>query len=312
VEVLTITIECSNGALFPAEVMKMAAPEKAAQLAAILADLGITFRVEDDEERIRFQADSERRVIVVGKRCLARLWVHAFASFSIFYDTVQLKTRDPAATLDLRTTDRLRKAATLLKWAVKADLTTKLFPQQLDHSGTLALPPELAVVFSEEEFAHDKHLADEHATTALGYILHHELAHLRLGHKAEHGLRSIEQEKAADRMAAEWLLDSSGLTPNDLLRRHLGIAIALGWLASISVYTGHSSGSSHPPAWDRLYQVFEQYLSSDDDQVWAFIMAVLGLHLENQRRSLVTPGRPCRSFKEGVNYYLDVISRIED
>ena len=169
-----MTIKCSNGALFPAEVMKMAAPEKAAQLAAILADLGITFRVEDDEERIRFQANSEGRVIVVGMRCLARLWVHAFASFAIFYDTVQLKTRDPAATLDLRTTDRLRKAAVLLKWAVKADLTTKLFPQQLDHSGTLALPPELAVVFSKEEFARDKHLADEHATTALGFILHHE------------------------------------------------------------------------------------------------------------------------------------------
>ena len=79
-----MTIECSSGARFPAEAMKKAAPEKAAQLAAILADLGITFRVESDEERIRFQADSERSVIVVGMKCLARLWVQAFATFSIF------------------------------------------------------------------------------------------------------------------------------------------------------------------------------------------------------------------------------------
>lgn len=249
---------------------------------------------------------------MVGKRCLARLWVHAFATFSIFYDTMQLKVRDATATLDLRTTDRLRKAAALLKWAVKADLTAKLFWQQGNPSGTLALPPELALVFSEEKFAHDKHLADELATTALAFILHHELAHQRLGHKVEHGLRSIEQEKAADRMAAEWLLDSLGLAPNELLRRQLGIAVALGWLASITVYTGHSSGSTHPPAWDRLYQVFEQHLSSDHDRVWAFITIMLGLHLENQRRSLVTSTRTFNSFKECVNYYLDVISRIED
>jgi hypothetical protein len=306
-----MTIGCSNGALFPPEVMKLVVPEKAAQLTAILTDLGITFRVDEDEERILFQADSQNKVIVVGTKCLARLWVHAFASFSIFYDLVALKTRDPEATrLDLRSSDRLRKAAALLKWAVKADLQVKQSEQIGVHSELLSLPPDLAVVFSDKDLAQDKHVANDHALIALGFVLYHELAHIRLGHTAQQGVLSVEQEKEADRSAAEWLLDSPGLAPTVTLARQFGIAIALGWRASLNIYVAHSEDSTHPPAWDRLYQVFEQHIEDDHALVWLFITAILNVHLVNQRRSYIDPERVFGSFKESVNYYIDVISQI--
>ena len=303
-----LTLECKNGVLFPPEVMKMVAPEKAAQLAAILADLGITFRIDEDEERICFQADSKNKVVLVGTKCLARLWVHAFAYFTIFTDVVALKVRDPEATLDLRSSDRLRAAAVLLKWAVKADVQVALTNRTGVSSAMLSFPSELEAVFSQEQFAEHKRFADNHAFAALAFILHHELAHIRLGHTAEQGLLSLEQEKAADRMAAEWLLDSPGLNPRALLERQLGITIALAWLASRTVYVGHSS-KTHPPAWDRLYQVLEQYVENGSIP-WAFAATSLDLHLLNQRRSQIDMERKFDSFKEGLSYYIDVLSRL--
>jgi len=227
--------------------MKMVAPEKAAQLAALFADLGVTFQINRDAETIEFRSFSEKQMIVVGTKCLARLWVHAFAYFTIFTDVVALKVRDPQATLDLRSSDRLRAAAVLLKWAVKADVQVALTNRNGASSAMVSFPSELEAVFSQEQFAEHKGFADKHAFAALAFILHHELAHIRLGHTAEQGLPSLEHEKAADRMAAEWLLDSPGLSPRALLQRQLGITIALGWFTSLTVYIGHSS-ATHPPA----------------------------------------------------------------
>jgi len=305
----TLTVECRNGASFPAEVMKQVAPERAEQLAAILTDLGITFRIDKNVEDIHFRADSQSNVILVGTKCLSRLWVHAFAYFTIFTDLVPLKVSDPEAPLSLRGSDRLRKAAALLKWAVKADLHFQLGDKNEVDSSMASLPSEIEPVFSDKQFAVDKRFADRHATIALGFILHHELAHIRLGHTATKELLSIEQEKDADRAAADWLLGSPDLDGRELLKRQLGVTIALGWLASRNVYIGHSS-KTHPPAWDRLYQILEQYVENDHAIAWAFAAAMLGVHLENQRRSEIDMEREFSSFKEAVSYDVDVLSRL--
>lgn len=215
---------------------------------------------------------------------------------------------DPSAPLKLQSSERLRKAAALLKWAVKADLHFQLGGGNED-SSMASLPPEIESIFSDETFAVDKQFADRHATVALGFILLHELAHIRLGHTAAKGLLSIEQEKEADRAAADWLLGSPDLDSKELLKRQLGVTIALGWLASRNVYVGHSS-KTHPPAWDRLYQVLDQYVENGHAFAWAFAASMLGVHIENQRRSEIDLGKEFDSFKEGVNDYIDVLSRL--
>jgi hypothetical protein len=305
-----LTIKCADGIPYPPEVMRLVVPEKARQLAALLADIGVTFQIDKDVEKIEFRSFSKEKVIVAGTKCLARLWIHAFAYFTIFTDMVALKERDPEATLDFRSSDRLRAAAVLLKWAVKADVQVALTNYNGASSAMLSFPSELEAVFSQEQFAEYKRIADNHAFAALAFILHHELAHIRLGHTAEQGLLSLEQEKAADRMAAEWLLDSPGLSSRASLERQLGITIALGWLASLTVYVGHSS-TTHPPAWDRLYQFLEQYIGDDHNIVWAFAAEMVGVHLWNQRRSDIDLEREFGSFKDATNYYIDVLSRLE-
>lgn len=177
-------------------------------------------------------------------------------------------------------------------------------------STKLSFPSEFEAVFSQECFAECKQFADNHAFAALAFILHHELAHICLNHVEQQGMLSLEQEKAADCMAAEWLLDSPGLSPRALLQRQLGITIALGWLTTLTMYMGHSS-TKHPPAWDRLYQVLEQYIENNHNIVWAFAAEMIGIHLWNQRRSEIDPKRESSSFKEGFNYYIDVLSRLD-
>lgn len=285
-------------------------PEKADQVQAILTDLGVTFHVREDEERIFFRADSQGKQILVGLKCLARLWIHAFSHFTIFSDLVALKERAPDATLDLRSTDRLRKAAHLLKWAVKADMQVRMTTYR-GMTAALSLPPEVESVFSEKAFVLHKKHADNHAFAALAFILYHELSHIRLNHVSEKGLASPEQEKIADREAAEWMLDSDQLSDNDRLKRRLGIAIGLGWLISLNVYIGRPENSTHPPAWDRLYQVLDQYIENDNDMAWVFTAAMLNTHLVNQRKSEVDCSLEFESAKDMVNYYLDVISRIK-
>ena len=294
---------------FPPEVMKMVAPEKATQLAALLADLD-DVQIDKDADTIEFRSFSKEKVIVAGIKCLAQLWVHAFAYFTIFTDAVALKVRDPEANLDLRSSDRLRAAAVLLKWAVKADVQVALTDRNGANSAMLSFPSELEAVFSQEQFAEHKRFADNHAFAALAFILHHELAHIRLGHPRS-GAAFTRTGKSCGSYGSRMAFDSPGLSTTGIIGvKQLGITIALGWLASLTMYVGHSS-ITHPPAWDRLYQFLEQYIEDNHNIVWAFAAEMVGVHLWNQRRSDIDLEREFESFKDETNYYIDVLSRLE-
>jgi hypothetical protein len=297
---------------FLVRLMKAVAPEKGAALERQISDLGITFEIDENEDRIHFSADGDHRKIIVGLRCLGRLWANAFAYFCIYTDVADMKVRDlTAKELNLRSSERLRKAGDLLKWATNADVKIKLSQRHGIDAGDLSLPPGLPVPFSEAAFASDKHVADELSLMALGFILHHERVHIELGHTSREGFASIEQEKAADMRAAAWLLDSPGIEDDARLKRELGVAVGLGWLASLNVYVVQSGNETHPPGYDRVFQVLEQYVEDDNSPVWAFTMTLLSLHLENQQEPIpLDYDREFTSFKDAANYYIDVISRL--
>ena len=94
---------------------------------------------------------------------------------------------------------------------------------------------------------------------AIAFIVLHELAHLKLRHERCEGPASIEQEKEADRFAAEWLLNASD-SSSTRCNNFLGIAIALLWLTVFNVYIGPGNYRTHPSGYDRLYQVLHQNL----------------------------------------------------
>lgn len=299
---------------FLIRLMKAVAPEKGDELERIIAELGISFRIEHDAERIFFTANAQERVITVGVKCLGRLWANAFAYFCIYTDLADAKVRDVnLREMSLRDSERLKKASDLLKWAANADVQIKLSRRYGISFDDISLPPDLPIPFSESEFASDKHVADELSLMAIGYTLHHERVHIELGHEWCEGFVSIEQEKTADMRAAEWLLDSTGVDEKALLKRQLGIAVGLGWLASLNIYLGPTGGDTHPSGYDRLFQVLDQFVEDDNSVLWAFVSVILGVHLQNQEVEIeLDLEREFTSFREVVNYYVDVISRIEE
>ena len=290
------------------------APEKGPQVLKYIQEKDVKFIVDEKADRILFQANSGQQRIVVGLKCLARLWASAFAYFRIYDDVAKAKLADPKTReRDLRSTERMRQAGDMLKWAIETDISIKweALTGLSRGSPREALPFGLPQPFAESKHASDQHVADELFLMALGYILHHELAHLKLGHVGEKGVVSILQEKDADREAANWLLDGldDEWTPM-FVKRALGIAVGLSWLASLNVYVGPAASKTHPPAYDRLYQVLAQHIEDGAHPVWAMVSLILSLHLQNQG---IPFGENVEfgSFQEAANYYVDQIAKLD-
>jgi hypothetical protein len=282
-----------------------AAPEKSDQLVLLLAKHGVTFVLNEQADRILFRARLPGNVIEVGQKCLWRLWVSSFA-YSCLCDEVQLAR---ARHMSVRNLDfqspRQREAVQMLEYAIKCDVTTRRGrAAPFDIRG---LPAGLPQLFSARPST-DEETADQFYRMALGYILHHELAHICSGHDNREGVDSIIQEKEADLKAAEWLLSDPALDPKERLTRELGIACALGWLAAIDVYVP-PTGNSHPPSYDRLYQIMDRYVTHKNSLVWTFLAVLLLLHLQNCDLDW---GKDVRhpSWKSAVDFYVDRISRL--
>lgn len=290
------------------------APEKGPQVLKYIQEKDVKVRVDENADRILFQANSGQQTIVVGLKCLARLWASAFAYFRIYTDVAAAKLADlNTRERDLRSSERMRQAGDVLKWAIETEIAIKWEALTGLSSGgpREALPFGLPQPFAETEYASDQHVADELFLVALGYILHHELAHLKLGHVGEKGVASVLQEKDADREAANWLLEGldDEWTPM-FVKRALGIAIGLSWLASLNVYIGPAASKTHPPAYDRLYQVLAQHIEDSGHPVWAMVSLILSLHLQNQG---IPFGESVEfgSFQEAANYYVEQIAKLD-
>jgi hypothetical protein len=151
----------------------------------------------------------------------------------------------------------------------------KPWPNDLPHPSEKLLPQSW------------EHIANEFCLCAAAYIIHHELAHIRLKHKA--GFHSVDQEREADYAAADWIMEGmQGAKPDDLIfiKRLLGISLALQAITVKGIYTGYYGGDSHPRSFDRLYNTLSRYVSEPDHVIYAITIVALQLHLQHAKVSL--------------------------
>jgi hypothetical protein len=193
-------------------------------------------------------------------------------------------------------------------WAVESDLAGKRKEQGPPWPAHLPRPsPNVA-------HASDEHCATELFLCAAAFLLHHEFAHLRLNHSPYSELESVDsilQEKEADFEAAEWILGELADELDPMFqKRALGVGLGLVWIASLYVYAQTKMEHiTHPPAYDRLFQVMEKHVHDGGNLPWAFVQSVLALHLQNQG----IPhdfDREFESFKHAADYFVDVISKM--
>lgn len=287
--------------------MKERTPEKSATLQEVVDRFGIHFELDHEAERCRFSSNSETGRIVVGLKGAARLMGHSFAYICGHHGLVRqlqsllLKKSHPFK--DERAT---QAASQVLLWAVTGDVRSKV--------GSLGqsfipefLPDDLVVLIDQCLQEKQKAIAAEVYANALVWILYHEVSHIQMGHVACKGLESLEQERAADRMASEWMLDSENINIVDLCKRQWGVATALGWLTAPTAFLGPGSMTTHPAAYDRLYQTLDQFISEEHEDVWLFVQVVLLLHILLAGLSF-SEDRIGPPLKENASLLIDVIA----
>jgi len=274
----------------------------------------IIVEFDNDSDDITFKAiPGDPKTIRMGLKCSIRLEAHAEAA-SVIINAI--------GTLGYHSMDRVERdkllspANEILTWAVSHDLQARL-----NHNGRnfrvedicriarTEMPVEIIQSLSESQH----HLGDLIFRYASSFILLHELAHLKFNHSCS----TPENEKDADRFAAEWLNHASGRSNLEDFDRQValfGIATALLWLTVRNVYFGQTGVASHPEGYDRLYQVLEHVIDSDNKQEfgmsWYFVARMLYIHM--WRAGYIFDKNYGKYFKGDskveVNYLIDLIS----
>jgi Peptidase U49 len=261
------------------DLLQRSSPGKSKVLADLMKNLHPKFQIDSEELRILFCADTITNTITVGVPCTRRLQAHAYA-----YAIILMALGTPGyITLSSDERKRLYSLADpLLNWAVSRDL--QQWMEQIE-----GIEPSLKSIFSGagvdlpngflSSLTSDQRIMGEGLfRLALAFILLHELAHLHYGHRRDDdNFWNMEQEKAADQFAAEWLMDLIRENPIKRIRNLFGIAIALLWITVFDVFFWPRQ--KYQSGYDRLYNVLDQVIdSSNDDEellIWDFISRIL-------------------------------------
>jgi hypothetical protein len=305
----SVTSEIGDPTSFYLGLMKERTPEKAASLQQVVDKYGIHFETDADAEQCRFRSDSKTGKITVGLKGAARLMGHTFAYICSHYGLVtSIKSAGQGKAVKLPDQRETRCASQILTWAVTGDIRSKVTPFQQSFIPNY-VPDDLVQLIEGCLPNKQQEIAAEVYANALVWILYHEVSHIQMGHVHCEGPESLEQERDADRMASEWVLDSERINPVDLCKRQWGVATALGWLTAPTAFLGPGSMTTHPAAYDRLFQTLERFASEEDEGIWLFSQVMLVLHillagLEFNEEWLGPP------LKENASLLIDVIAAV--
>ncbi|MFM0527260.1 phage exclusion protein Lit family protein [Paraburkholderia strydomiana] len=244
------------------------APEKAAALKADsrLEKFGLLIS-DDPGYSIRVDINTTEATLPVF--ALEYLWCFSLMILALSEEYAAVQHRGDS-TFDWRESPRVSEAIGLLNWAHarmnKGDRTP--WPQ-----GTLQ--PEKHPIHGSAA-----HAANEVFLCAIAWSIHHEIAHVRLGHGIE-TTYATQEENQADEEATDWCFPA-GLSDAVLTKRQLGMAVALLAVQFLETPRGNDSKvSSHPPAVERIHRCFERAGVPMDGKVRAATAIAVQLQLAN-------------------------------
>ena len=240
----------------------------------------------------------ERRHILLSRRVVEVTWCASYAYVLFYIKEIQGKDFRSARKIDLHSNPEVHKAMQLLSWAYNNWL----------HDEDILWPETLPRPIDNANQGSSLWLADEFCKCSMAYMLHHELAHIRLKHNpAKH---TIFEEREADYSAAEWIMHPS-LRDDDpkFVKRAIGIAIALEVMTSYGIYTGEFGGTTHPPSYDRLIHTLRRFIHDDNHFVWVVVVATMKLHLDSAGTQ--TPDTEYKSCVDCAEDYANILANIE-
>ena len=293
------------------------APERVEDYEALIADIGVRFTVDHDEPVNGFWWHQATRTICAGVEPLERIWASAYAGFAFDAEMTKQGVENKGQVVVIEPAEvggELEQARRLLSWAATEEVRLRT-PRR---DGEPVPPREPYLDGLPQPFVPgpgadiNAAAAGEAALLCMGFFLHHELAHARLSHspptsldpEPEESTRLVRDEHAADMAAAEWMTSGAADDPDLFLKRSMGVAQGLLWIAFPDAYIQARIGGTHPSGYDRIWKVLNALLSDPDHPTWRFVMHTLYIHLQGCGRPF-NPGHEHETQRDLVRYCLD-------
>lgn len=237
--------------------------------------------------------DINEKKIKLSRGVVETFWAASYGYIIYYVKVVQRQKPSEKKIIDLHADPEVSKGILLLKW---------IFERWVNKEDSL-WPNDLPQPLQYPTKGTMENVAQELCLSAVAYLLHHELAHIRLKHSH---LPSLLEEKEADSAAAEWLLGNNfGELDDRQIKRLFAITIVFETLTAQSIYTSNYSSMSHPDSHQRLFENINKYIQDPNHIVWAFICSTLTLHLQNKK--IQTPVKIYETFLDCVAEYMLII-----
>ncbi len=270
------------------------APERADELRAVSE--GLSLAIVDDPKFVCHYTP-KAKVITISTGVIEVLWAASHAYIVLHARVLAQEPVVQPLVVDRHADRDVSDAMVLLKWCFN----------RLVEKTSAAWPDELLRPIESPPNGSPENAADELALCAVAFLLHHELAHHRLGHPFTMDLPwKLDQERDADYAAADWILQGVAEDDARFTKRALGIATALAVLAAYGVHTDRHGGETHPPSFDRLFHTLSRHIRDDGNEVWAFVVGILNLHMTEAGFTL--PSVIHTSFKSCLDSYVEILA----
>lgn len=223
------------------------------------------------------------------------LWASAYAHYNFYYKI--FCSEEYGSQKELRVSDfpEIQPSLDLLEWAVYK-LTKNVWCDWPDHLPQPTPNPEKLS---------DENVASEFARGAVAAYLHHELAHIALGHN---GPSRIDTEKAADAYAWRWILgDRRDYDAGDLTKRILMLVHAFSIPIIIDIHKGCLVTGNHPLSVERLSRKLHDYQVPENHVAYAYAFSTLHCHVESSQYPMPKQDKPYNSFKESFDAVINHI-----
>ncbi len=299
------------------ESIKEIVPERKDEIDGIIKKHALDFQIIEDCPKIKFCVQSNGN-ITTYTQALERFWAHTYAYFSL-YECEQNTGRQNK--IDFENGKIATEAAILLKWAVNLDINQFDARVHFDINSSypnISIKPFQVIAGNAISVC-----ARDITVFAIGFILLHEIAHLELHHSFDLDIDrdiAIQQEYQADMWAAHFVMDRIEYYLNEkyhndisahetvFKKRMLSITACNNWLVKTECYSGLSMSKTHPPMFERLGKIIDEFVSDDNDLSWAMTAFILSLHIRQSHPELIV-GQKFDTYKECAQYCMDCISR---
>ena len=270
------------------------APERIDELNRIVD--GLTLEIVE-ETKLTCYAQPTLGRIRLSTGFVESLWCQAYGAV-LFYQRELWGRLPPAGLMIIKDAEAL-EALKLYDWALRR--------AENDGKVSRTWPHHLPSPQAMRPNGSPRHVADELTLIGVALLLLHELGHIVLKHVNNDSEEwQLDEEKDADNWASDWILGSGAASSQEISKRALGLGMAMMWLVGRGIRKGTFKGKTHPKDYDRLWNVLDRNLPMNQDDPWAMIIGLLGLHMAD--KNVPMPAGEFLTFRDAANAMLDVLA----